>query len=264
MSVSRSLREQLKSVLHGLFVFGQRLGWDILPRHFYSSIPEIRQLQRSESWKRPSSMTGIAGADIESQMSFLSGCCLPPLQERVRRGDIYEYACQENGEPGYGSVEAEFLFCFIVTRRPKRIVQVGCGVSTAVILLAAKEAGYTPQVVCVDPFPNGYLTRTAERKLIELIPKPAQEVDIKILTGLAAGDLLFVDSTHAVRPGSEVNRIILEVLPRLPSGSFVHFHDIYFPYDYQSSVLSTTFFWGESTHALLPLLPSEPAGLPLF
>lgn len=253
MRVPRKLREQLKSGVHGLFVLGQRLGWDILPRHFYSNIPEIRELRRSELWKRPSSMTGVAGADIESQMSFLRGCCLPPLPERLNRGGIYEYACQENGEPGYGPVEAEFLFCFILTKHPTRIVQVGCGVSTAVILLAAKEAGYQPQIICIDPFPTGYLTRTAEHKLIELIPKPVQEVDLKVLTSLDAGDLLFVDSTHAMRPGSDVNRIILEVLPCMPSGSFVHFHDIYFPYDYQSTVLTTIFFAGESTllHAFL-------------
>jgi hypothetical protein len=198
-------------------------------------------------------MTGVAGADIESQMSFLRACGLPPLPERLKRGGIYEHACQQNGEPGYGPVEADFLFCFISTKRPQKIVQVGSGVSTAVILLAAKEAGYQPQIVCVDPFPTGYLTRAAEHKLIELIPKPAQEVDLNVLTGLGAGDLLFVDSTHATRPGSEVNRIVLEVLPRLPSGSFVHFHDIYFPYDYQSTLLTTLFFGGESTllHAFL-------------
>ncbi len=247
------LREQLKSSFHGLFVLGQRLGWDILPRHFYSAIPEIRELERGESWKRASSMTDVAGADIGTQISFLRECCLPPLPERLRRSGIHEHACQENGELGYGPVESEFLFCFITTKRPKKIVQVGCGVTTAIILLAAKEAGYAPQVICVDPFPTAYLTRAAEHKLIELIPKPAQEVDLKILTGLDVGDLLFVDSTHTVRPGSEVNRIILEVLPRLPSGSFVHFHDIYFPYDYQSSVLNTLFFWEESTllHAFL-------------
>ena len=253
MRIPRKLREQLKSGLHGLFILGQRLGLDILPRHFYSAIPEIRELQRSESWKQPSSMIGVAGADIESQMSFLRGCCLPPLPERLRQGGIYEYACQQNGEGGYGSVEAEFLFCFITTKRPNRIVQVGCGVSTAVMLLAAKEADYKPQMICVDPFPTGYLTRTAEHKLLELIPRPAQEVDLKVLTNLDAGDLLFVDSTHAMRPGSEVNRIILEVLPRLPSGSFVHFPDIFFPYDYQSAVLTALFFSGESTllHAFL-------------
>jgi hypothetical protein len=198
-------------------------------------------------------MAGVAGSDLKSQMSFFRGCCLSQPPERLRHGGIWEYASQENGEPGYGPVEAEFLFCFIATKRPKSIVQVGCGVSTAVMLLAAKEVGYEPQIICVDPFPTMYLTRMAENKLIELIPKPAQEVDLAVLTGLDAGDLLFVDSTHAVRPGSEVNRIILEVLPRLPSGCFVHFHDIYFPYDYQSAVLTTLFFPVESTllHAFL-------------
>jgi hypothetical protein len=78
-------------------------------------------------------------------------------------------------------------------------------------------------------------------------------VDLKVLAGVDAGDLLFVDSTHAMRPGSEVNRIVLDVLPRLPPGASVHFHDIYFPYDYQSTVLRTLFFGGESTllHAFL-------------
>jgi hypothetical protein len=253
MRVPRKLRERLKSGLHRPFVIGQMFGWDILPRHFYSAIPGIRELQQSESWKQPSNMIGVAGAQIESQVSFLRECCLPPLQERLKRSAIYEHACQENGEPGYGLVEAEFLFCYIMTKRPNRIVQIGCGVSTAVILLAAKEAGYKPRIICVEPFPSGYLTRIAEHKFIKLIPKPAQDVDLKVLTSLDTNDLLFVDSTHAVRPGSEVNRIILEVLPRLPSGSFVHFHDIYFPYDYQSSVLTTLFFAAESTllHAFL-------------
>jgi hypothetical protein len=198
-------------------------------------------------------MAGVGGADIESQTAFLRACCLGGLPERIRRGGIYEYACQENGETGYGPIEAEFLFCFIATKRPKRIVQIGCGVSTAVILLAAKEADYKPELICVEPSPTGYLKRAAENEVIELIPQPAQAVDLEVLTGLDAGDLLFIDSTHTVRPGSEVNRIILEVLPRLPSGSFVHFHDIYLPYDYQSTVLTELFFAGESTllHAFL-------------
>lgn len=253
MRVPRKLREQMKSGLHRLFVLGQRLGWDVLPRHFYSAIPDVRELRRSESWKRPSSMTGVAGADVDSQMSFLRACCLPPLLKRLRQGGIHEYASKENGQTGYGPVEADFLYCFIATKRPNRIVQIGCGVSTAVILLAAKEANYRPEIICVDPSPTSYLTRTAEQNLIELISKPAQEVGLEVLTSLDAGDLLFVDSSHTVRPGSEVNRIILEVLPRLPSGSFVQFHDIYFPYDYQSRVLTTLFFAGESTllHAFL-------------
>jgi hypothetical protein len=251
--ISRKLRDQLKASLHGIFVRGQRFGWDVLPRHFYSAIPEIHGLENSQSWRAPFSMFGVDGADIESQLSFAGGCCLPPLPERLTGAGIYERACEQNGAPGYGLIEAEFLFCFITTKRPNKIVQVGSGVSTAVIQMAAKEAGYKPTIVCIDPFPTEYLIRAARDNLIQLIPQPAQEVDIGLLTYLEAGDLLFVDSTHAVRPGSEVNRIILEVLPRLASGAFVHFHDIFLPYDHQYNVLDTLFFWEESTllHAFL-------------
>jgi hypothetical protein len=252
MGGSRELRERFKSGLHGLFAFGQRLGVDILPRHFYSSIPDVRELRGSESWRKASSMVGVAGAELDPQMEFLRGCC-SPHRERLRRGGIHEHACRENGEPGYGAIEAEFLYCFVAAKRPRKVVQVGAGVSTAVVLLAAEEAGYAPRVVCVDPFPTGYLKRMAAAKRIELVRAKAQEADLQVLTGIESGDLLFIDSSHATRPGSEVNRIILEVLPQLPAGCFVHFHDICFPYDYQPSVLSTLFFAGESSllHAFL-------------
>jgi hypothetical protein len=126
-------------------------------------------------------------------------------------------------------------------------------VSTAVILLAAKEVGYQPELICIDPFPNRYLRSVAARGLITLIAERAQDVDLQELTNLERGDLLFVDSTHTVKPGSEVNRLILEVLPRLKPGCFVQFHDIHFPYDYQESLLTEIFFSAESTllHAFL-------------
>jgi hypothetical protein len=246
ISLNRKMRDGLKASLHRLFMLGQRFGVDVLPRHFYSNIPDIRELRRTLSWRNPQSMIGISGAEIEPQLRFLQGCCMP-FQERLRGGRIHECACRENGEPGYGSVEADVLFCFVAGRRPRRIVQVGAGVSTAVILSAAKEAGYTPEIVCIDPFPNRYLIEMAKNRRIEIIPEKAEHVDLDILTAVRSGDFLFIDSTHAMRPGSEVNRIVLEVLPRLPDFSFVHFHDIYFPYDYQSSTLTGLSFGGEST-----------------
>jgi hypothetical protein len=107
--------------------------------------------------------------------------------------------------------------------------------------------------VCVDPFPTDYLRAAAARGRVRLVTEPAQAVDTALLTDVPGGGLLFVDSTHAVKPGSEVNRIILDVLPRLPAGAFVHFHDIYFPYDYMRQQLTHNFFWSESTllHAFL-------------
>ena len=89
---------------------------------------------------------------------------------------------------------------------------------------------------------------------MQLIPEKAEAVAMETLTDLGEGGFLFVDSTHTVKPGSEVNRLILEVLPRLAPGSWVHFHDIYFPYDYQRGLLDDELFFCNETpllHAFL-------------
>ena len=125
---------------------------------------------------------------------------------------------------------------------------------TAVMLLAAEDAGYRPELVCVEPFPTGFLTRSAREGLIELVQARAQDVPREVLTDLGDEGLLFVDSTHTVKPGSEVNRLILEVLPRLEVGGWVHFHDIYFPYDYQRGLIDDELFFSNESvllHALL-------------
>lgn len=250
--ISRRLRNTIKSNLHRAFLLGQKLGVDVLPRHFYSTIPDVNELKRTDWWRKPWSMAGVSGSDVSMQMQFVKRCCVD-MRERLLRGDIFDHACHENGEIGFGPTEADFLYCFIASKRPKKIVQVGAGVSTAVILLAAEESDYRPEVVCVDPFPTRYLRELGAGGRIKLVHEMAQKVDVGVFTQLGSGDLLFVDSTHTVRPGSEVNRIILEVLPGLAGGCYVHFHDIYFPYDYQPGILDSLFFGGESTllHAFL-------------
>jgi hypothetical protein len=198
-------------------------------------------------------MVGVAGTDIESQVAFAAECCTPALRERTERESIHAAACASNGEVGFGAVEADFLYCFVAAKRPPRIVQVGAGVSTAVVLAAAEEAGYRVDLTCVEPYPTEYLQELSRRGEIRLLSEEAQSVSLSVFTALEAGDLLFIDSTHAVRVDGEVNRIVLEVLPRLGKGVYVHFHDICFPYDYSRSVLTDPFFPTESTllHAFL-------------
>ncbi len=257
MKIPRRLRELGKASLHRVFEAGQRLGVDVLPRSFYSSIPDVAALRSSDAWRRPLSMVGVAGADLDEQLAFVAACCPEPLRARTAQGDIAAHAWRENGEPGFGVVEADFLHCFIASKRPGKVVQIGSGVSTAVILRAAEEAGFPVEVVAIDPYPTPYLRRAAREGRIRLIAEPAQEVAIEELVALSdgggEGGLFFVDSTHTVKPGGEVNRIVLEVVPRLRAGTHVHFHDIYFPYDYSTAVLRELFFHGESTllHALL-------------
>jgi hypothetical protein len=248
------LRDLSKRRLRRLFELGQRGGVDILPRHFYSSVPDIRELGRNEHWKLPHSLVGVRGADADEQLGELRSWCTDDIALRLARDDVWARACAEQGEPGYGPVDAQVLWSFIASSRPHRVVQVGAGVSTALILDAATAFGFDIEVVCVDPFPTSYLKSLADADRIRLVSEGAQEVALEVLTDLGDRGLLFVDSTHAVRPGSEVNRIVLEVLPRLAPGSWAHFHDITLPYNYQRGLMSTElFFSSESTllHAFL-------------
>jgi hypothetical protein len=201
-------------------------------------------------------MVGVAGADLDAQLAFVRSAVPPSLRDRLAGGSVFAEACARNGEEGYGAIEADFLFALVVSFRPRRVVQVGCGVSTAVCLAAAREAGYTPEIVCIEPYPTRFLKEAGAAGEITLVPKKVEDLDYSFLEPLAAGDLFFVDSSHCLGPAGEVTRIVVEMLPRLADGVRVHFHDIYFPYDYPGNLLTKAlFFHHESAllHAFLVL-----------
>ena len=241
--------------MRSLFEVGQRLGFDVLPRHFYSEVPDIRSLRENGDWKLARTMIGVQGAEAGAQFAFVEQFCPPGQFQRLPQNAIHRDACLANGEPGFSPIDADFLYAFVTEVRPAKIVQVGCGVSTAVILRASRDTpGYRPELVCVEPYPTDFLRRADREGSIRLIEDRAQSVPLEELTDLGANGFLFVDSTHTVKPGSEVNRIVFEVLPRLGTGSWAHFHDVYFPYDYQRGVLDDElFFCNESAllHAFL-------------
>lgn len=199
-------------------------------------------------------MIGVRGASIEQQVGFLNAHVTPEIAASAMAHDVHGSAARMNGETGLGPIEAIVLYCFIRAVRPKKVVQVGAGVSTAIMLLALGDEHASSHIVAIDPFPTPLLEKAHAEGKIELRKEGAQETPPEVFTGLGPGDLLFIDSTHTVKPGSEVNYLMLEVLPRLKKGVYVHFHDIYFPYDYQRNLLSDgLFFHNESTllHAFL-------------
>lgn len=252
----RSLKNNAKKLLHLGFVLGQRVGVDVLPRHFYSEIPPIDELRRTTHWRRPYSMLGVLGRDCEQQLAFVRSTCSERLTSILCGRRVHKDACHQNGEAGFGEIEADFLFCFVATHRPRRILQIGCGVSTAVCLSAAQETGYRPEIICVEPYPNPFLRRADREGQIRLVEKKVQEVGTNIVceSQLETGDLFFVDSTHTLGPAGEVTHIILEMLPVLPAGAWVHFHDIFFPYDYSRHLLKAELFFSHETALLLAFL----------
>ncbi len=252
-TLKRSLKTRSKDLLRSAFEIGQRLKFDILPRHFYSEIPDIRALRGATSWRKPRSFTGVLG-DIDSQMAWVDGCT-KNYRDALRQFAVHKSAVKMNGsDEGYGEVEADFLYCFIRSQRPSQIVQIGCGVSTAVCQQAARDEGYSPHIVCVEPYPTDFLQRENHAGRIELVPQMVQDAGSECASRLRSGDLFFVDSSHTLAPAGEVNLIILEMLPRLASGVCIHFHDIYFPYDYSPDTLSTALFFSHETALLYAFL----------
>lgn len=235
------IKAALPASLVKLNRISQRFGATVLPNHFYSEIPDFNELARTTGWRRPMSMHGIDGAGSADQASALRAW----MDAARAAGDVagvHERACRANGEAGFGPMEAQALYGFIAHHKPAKIVQVGCGVSTAIIIEAAEAVGYEPKLVCVEPYPTAILTRLAGEGRITLHSAKAQDVPLEELAEMADGGLLFVDSTHTLRPGSEVIVLISEILPRLSAGTWAHFHDIYFPFDYGPALLDEGVF----------------------
>ena len=249
-----ALKQQIKRLMRTTFETGQALKFDILPRHFYSEIPSIPLLRTTTSWRKPLNMTHLAGADLASQQAFIA-TCTQGLQSALTKTSIHTRACQMNNLPeGYGPIEADFLYSFVRSQQPPRIIQIGCGVSTAVCLIAATDAGYTPEIICIEPYPTQFLIDQAQAGTIRLVKEKFEDSSLPLAQLLEGGGLFFVDSSHTLGPAGEVTRLICEALPILPAGTWVHFHDIMFPYDYSPDILTSELFFCHETallHAFL-------------
>jgi hypothetical protein len=254
----RALKMLAKRAWYSTFRLLQRVHLNLLPDHFYSGVPNLVDLERRRDWRRPRTMHGINQGDPDGQVALLSEW-LGPHRDLLRSRSVHREAFVGGGaDGGYGEIEAEVLFGFVATTRPRRVTQVGCGVSTAIVLSAAIRAGYRPDILCLEPHPSAWLRDQAKAGHLKLVDQPAQMVDFVTIADLGKGDLLFVDSTHAVKPGSEVNYLIHEVLPRLGPDVWVHFHDIYFPYDYARDTLDGDMLFAQENALLYAFLTGNP------
>jgi len=229
-----------------LFLQLDRAGVHVLPKHYYTPLPDHAWLRANqELWRKRSSLIGIAW-DLDAQVAWLEDTCRVHVRE-VAGLDHYREVVSRQVGLGYGPIESQILHCVIRRHKPATIVEIGSGVSTACILHATgfnkREGPAETQVVCIEPHP-----RDAFRELRDVrhIEASCQSVCVTEFESLRAGDLLFIDSTHAVKVGSDVVRIYLDIIPRLPPGVLIQIHDIYLPYLYPRDVLESYFGWQET------------------
>ena len=154
----------------------------------------------------------------------------------------------------FPSLDAAVAYTLVRERKPQRIVEVGSGHSTRVL---SRALGGVGEIVAIDPAPRADII---DLPGVRVVPSTLQAAPLELFDGLRAGDALFIDSSHILMPGSDVDILLNRVLPMLPAGVLIHIHDIFLPFDYPP-------IWGwrayNEQQGVLPLLASE-AYRPLF
>jgi hypothetical protein len=128
----------------------------------------------------------------------------------------------------FPTLDAAAAYAMVRTRAPKRIIEVGSGHSTRFMKRAVDDGGLTTHITAIDPAPS----RFVDHLDIEFREGTLGTVGLDIFADLAAGDILFIDSSHILMPGSDVDDLFNRVMPALPAGTLVHIHDIFLPDDY--------------------------------
>jgi len=125
-------------------------------------------------------------------------------------------------------LDAAMAYTIVRERAPKRIVEIGSGHSTRFMSRAVADATMVTNVACIDPAPRASLSGLP----VALHRRTLQDGDDELVAALAPGDVLFVDSSHLLIPGSDVDIVLNRLVPALPRGALLHFHDIFLPDPY--------------------------------
>lgn len=209
--------------------FGYNL---VKKKDYYSVLPVLSEIEATrERWEKPSALVGvdIDVAVLEKNLGTLADSW---EAEFGRVTGDYVGNTRKGFGPGYPHFDARTLYYMLREHKPKRYLEVGSGLSTYYTSLAAQQnaaEGSPLQITCVEPYPFDAL-RTIEG--FELIEGFVQDVPLERFEALEAGDVLFIDSSHALKIDSDVAFLFMEALPRVKPGVFVHIHDIHFPYNH--------------------------------
>ncbi|MET1062697.1 MAG: class I SAM-dependent methyltransferase [Aeromicrobium sp.] len=208
------------------------LGFNIVKKDdYYSTLPVLAEIEQTRArWDRPSELVGI-DIEVPTMIATLEG-----LAERWEgeyaavTGDYLTNTTRGFG-PGYPQLDARTLYYMLREHQPARYLEIGSGLSTYYASLAAKRNaadGSPLQITCIEPYPFDAL-RTIDN--FELVEGFVQDVPLSTFEALEDGDVLFIDSSHALKIDSDVAFLFLEVLPRLKPGVIVHIHDVHFPFN---------------------------------
>jgi predicted O-methyltransferase YrrM len=220
------------------------------PGHYYSPLPSPEDVTRyaSAAFARgPETLHGV-DLDVAGQRAMVE--TLGPLTRDLHfdadRGGATRYYWDNDG---FGPGDAVALAAMMRHARPKRIIEVGAGYSTAVMLdVAERYLAAPPLITCIDPEPMRLrsLLREGDADRLEVREAIVQDLPVSFFTSLEPGDILFIDSSHVLKLGSDVSYLLLEVVPQLAPGVLIHVHDIACSFDYPLEWYEEGRAWNEA------------------
>lgn len=237
--------------------------------HFYSpivSVDDIRQRQK-EIWKGAAE-DGIKGIELHTAAQIeLAGQLSRYYAEipfpKEKSGDR-RYWFENNF---YSYTDGIVLYSMIRHFKPQRIVEVGSGYSSA-LMMDVNELFFGNKISLnfIEPYPDRLYSLLTEKDkhAATILTKPVQEVDLAFFSELEAGDILFIDSSHVSKSGSDVNFILFDILPVLKSGVLIHFHDVFYPFEYPLDWVLNGWNWNEDYFLKAFLMYNNTFSIRLF
>lgn len=220
------------------------------PGHYYSTIICVEDIKKrqNEIW-REETLEGVIGINLNTEEQiklveqFEKYYIEIPFNENKTNDKRYYF---ENDF--YSFTDAIFLYSIIRHFKPKQIIEIGSGFSSCV-MLDTNEQFFKNSInlTFIEPYTDRLksLLKENDYATTTIIEKNVQKVKLEVFEKLNAGDILFIDSTHVVKTGSDVNYIIFEILPKLKSGVLIHFHDVFYPFEYPKDWVFMGRNWNE-------------------
>lgn len=189
----------------------KRLGFFIPYRYAASSVPAPYPALEPVFARAEPAMMAVLG-EIEAHAADIAAIADGPGPARF-------------DQDWFARLDAAAAYAIVRSSRPRLIVEIGSGHSTRFLARAVADGGLATRIVAIDPSPRARLDGLAVRHEVRLLA----ETDTALFAQLAAGDILFVDSSHVAMPGTDLDRIVGDVLPRLAPGVVLHLHDVVLP-----------------------------------
>lgn len=240
--------------------FFERRGVNITPSNFYSTIPSMMEIENSFEYKEkapPYLDPKIFDAELLRETLRQ---LIPYSEDFSPAQDGDEDNCTEFywGNSQFSYSDAMSYYAFIRSLKPKSIVEVGSGFSSLIAIEALRKNG-GGRLTCIEPFPRPFIKSLHDEGVLDLLPLRAQDITPDVFDSLLAdGDILFIDSTHTVKTGSDCLHLYLRVIPRLQRKLYIHVHDVFLPFGMPKQWLIDSHIYWTEQYLLMALLIDNP------